>query len=199
MILAAAVAVLPLATSPPVEFVKEPKTGVVFPARVGGMSLFGVGVRTKTFLRVKIYAIGFYVADSAISGPLTVHRGTVGTAQFYRDLVTGDFEKQLVLKLVRDLSAEQIQGAFRTQMRSANRELLDRFLSYFVGTKAGQECVLRWAPGGVLETSVAGVVKTPIPDRAFSQAVFAVWLGDDKAVDAPFRGRLVSRAGELLE
>jgi hypothetical protein len=198
MILAAVVAAL-LAASPPVQFVKEPKTGVVFPARVEGMSLFGVGVRTKTFLRVKIYAIGFYVADSAISGPLTAHRGTVGSAPFYRDLVTGDFEKQLVLKLVRDLSAEQIQGAFRTHMRSADPELLDRFLSYFVGTKAGQECVLRWAPGGVLETRVAGVVKTPIPNRAFSQDVFAVWLGDDKAVDAPFRGRLVSRAPGLLE
>src|SRR5437773_7374110 len=63
------------------------------------MSLLGVGLRTKTFLRFKVYAFGLYVADSALSGPLTIHRGKVGTSAFYQDLIAGDFEKQFVLKL----------------------------------------------------------------------------------------------------
>jgi chalcone isomerase-like protein len=196
--LAAAVTALSLATpvSPP--FVREPKSGVPFAAKVGNMSLLGVGLRTKSFLRFKLYAIGLYVSDSALSGPLTVHKGRVGTSAFYRDLVTGDFEKQLVLKPVRDLSAEQIQDAFRRHLPSVDPKRLDQFVAYFPGAKAGQVCVLRWAPGGILETNVSGLVKPPIADRAFSQAVFAIWLGD-KPVEDQIRWRLTSRASELLK
>jgi len=194
----AAAAVLALATPPPAQFVREPKTGVTFAARVGEMSLLGAGVRTKSFLKIKVYAIGLYVADSALSGPLAVHKDKVGTSAFYEDLVTGDFEKQFVLKLVRDLSAEQIQGAFRSHMLSVDRNLLNQFVSYFEGTKAGQECVLRWVPGGILETKVAGIAKPAIPDRAFSQAVFTIWLGDKPDHDQ-IRKRVVSRASALIE
>lgn len=195
--LLAVAATLSLATSPTAPLVKEPKTGVTFAARVGDMSLLGVGVRTKTFLKIKVYAIGLYVADSALSGPLAVHDGKVGTSAFYRDLIAGDFEKQLVLKLVRDLSAEQIQGAFRSHMLSVDKRLLNQFVSYFARTRAGQECVLRWAPGGILETNVGGVAKPPIADNAFSQAVFAIWLGD-KPEDDKIRKGMVSRASTLL-
>lgn len=196
--LAAAVAAVSLTSplSPPP--VKEPRSGVAFPAKVGDMSLLGVGLRTKSFLRFKVYALGLYVADTALAGPLTVHKGKVGTSAFYRDLVAGDFEKQLVLKLLRDLSAEQIQDAFRGHMPSAEQKLVDQFVSYFVGAKTGQECILRWTPGGALETRVAGLAKPPIADRAFSQAVFAIWLGE-RAAEDPIRRRLVSRANELLK
>ena len=44
------------------------------------------------------------------------------------------------------------------------------------GCAAGQECVLRWVPGGRLETTVGGVAKRPIADEAFADAVFAIWL-----------------------
>lgn len=196
--LATAVTALSLAAPPPVPLVREPKTGATFAARIGDMSLLGVGVRTKTFLKVKVYAIGLYVADSALAGPLGVHKGNVGTSAFYRDLITGDFEKVIILKPARDLSAEQIRGAFRSHMPQVDRQLLDQFLSYFAETRAGQECVLRWAPGGILETNVAGVAKLPIGDRAFSQAVFAIWLGD-RPVEDEIRKRLVSRTGALLK
>ena len=178
--------------------VTEPRTGTAFEAKVGEMSLLGVGLRTKTFLRFKVYALGLYVADSALSGPLTVHRGKVGTSAFYQDLIVGDFEKQFVLKLVRDLSAEQIQGTFRSHMPSADPKLLDQFVSYFGPTRAGQVCVLRWVPGGRLETHVGGVAKPPIADKAFADAIFAIWLRDRPAED-PIRKQVVSRAGELLK
>ena len=47
--------------------VKEPRTRVSFPVKQDGMTLLGVGVRTKTFLKVKVYAAGFYVADAALA------------------------------------------------------------------------------------------------------------------------------------
>jgi predicted HD phosphohydrolase len=115
----------------------------------------------------------------------------------HRDLIAGDFEKEFVLKLVRDLSAEQIQGTFRSHMPGADRRLLDQFVSYFDTTKAGHECVLHWVPGGRLETTVGGVAKPPIADKAFADAVFAIWLRDRPAED-PIRKQVVSRAKDLL-
>jgi hypothetical protein len=177
--------------------VTEPRTGATFPTRVGDMSLLGVGVRTKTILNFKVYALGFYVADSALSGTLAAHRGSVGTSPFFHELVHGDFEKQFVLKLARDLSAEQIQGTFRSHMPLADRRLLEQFVSYFGPTRAGQECVLRWVPGGGLETTVAGVAKRPIADKAFADEVFAIWLRDRPAED-PIRKQVVSRTASLI-
>jgi Chalcone isomerase-like len=197
-VMLAAAALFSLAVPAAATVVTEPKTGVTFAAKVGDMSLLGIGLRTKTFLKLKVYAVGLYVADSALSGPLAVHRGKVDTSAFYQDLIAGDFEKQFVLKLVRDLSAEQIQGTFRSHMTSADRELLDQFVSYFGATRAGQECVLRWVPDGRLETTVGGAAKPPIADKAFADAVFAIWLRDRPARD-PIRKQLVSRARELLK
>ena len=61
---------LGLAVPATAQDVKEPASGVTFAPKVGEMSLLGVGLRTKTFLKVKVYAVGFYVADSALAGPL---------------------------------------------------------------------------------------------------------------------------------
>jgi hypothetical protein len=185
-----------LPTTPPV--VTEPKTGLTFATNVGEMSLMGVGLRTETFLRFKVYALGFYVADSALCGSLSAHKGNVNTSAFYRDLVVGDFDKQVVLKLVRDLSADQIQGNFRSHLTAANPELVERFVSYFGATKAGQECVLRWVAGKRLETTVGGVAKAPIADKAFADEVFSIWLRDRPAEDL-IRKQIVSRASLLIK
>jgi hypothetical protein len=55
----------------------------------------------------------------------------------------------------------------------------------------------RWVPGGRLETMVGGAAKPPIADKAFADAVFAIWLRD-RTVPDPIRRQVVSRAGELL-
>jgi hypothetical protein len=194
-ILGVAVALVSLAAPAPV--VTEPKTGMAFATRIGEMSLLGVGLRTKTVFKFKVYALGLYVADSALAGPLAVHKGRVGTSAFYRDLIAGDFEKEFVLKLVRNLSAEQIQGTFRSHLRGVDSKRLEQFVSYFETTKAGQECVLHWVPGGRLETTVSGVAKPPIADKAFADAVFAIWLRDRPAED-PIRKQVISRASALI-
>ena len=46
--------------------VTEPKSGTAFAEKQGDMSLLGTGLRTKTMLKVKVYAIGLYAADSAL-------------------------------------------------------------------------------------------------------------------------------------
>jgi hypothetical protein len=188
---------LSLAAAAPAEDVTEPRTGVAFPAKVGDLSLLGTGVRTRTMLKVKVYAIGFYVADSALSGPLSAHKGKLGTPAFYRDLVTGDFPKQATLTFTRDLSASQVQGAFREALAGADSSKVELFTRFFNDIKSGQQATIRWS-GGTLETSVAGLGKPPIPDAAFAQRVFAIWLGD-KPIQDDIKKDLVSRAASLIQ
>ena len=177
--------------------IKEPRTGVTFPVKDGDTTLLGLGVRTKTFLKVKVYAAGLYVADTALAGPLAVHRGHTGTPAFYRDLVWGDFPKAIVMKFVRDTTASQIHDAFYEALPTVDRARLDLFASHFGTPRNGQTVVVRWGPGGVIETTAAGEVKPPIADKAFAAAVFGIWLGE-KPIQEDLKRDLVSRAAEVL-
>jgi hypothetical protein len=196
--IAAVLLALGLAVPAVAQEVAEPRSGVKFATKVGGMSLLGVGVRTRTMLKVKVYAAGLYVADSALKGALAAHKGQSGTPAFYQALVSGDLEKEMLLKFVRDVSADQVRDAFRDSLKSANGTKVDLLLSYFSATKRGDEYVFHATPAGVLEIKVAGLNKPPIKDKAFAAALFGIWLGE-KPVQDELKKDLVSRAGELLQ
>jgi len=174
--------------------VVEPKSGVKFAAKDGDASLLGVGLRTKTMLKVKVYAIGLYVGDATIAGPL---KGKAGTAGLYGELVNGDFGKKVVMKFVRDVSAQQIQDGFRESLKGAGGKT-EMWIALFGEIKSGQECVIAWEPGVGLKTRVAGADKPAINDKALAAAVFGIWLGE-KPVQEDLKKDLVARAGELLK
>jgi hypothetical protein len=198
MMAAGLVALLALQEPPAIDQeIVEPRTGVHFTTRQGDLSLLGVGVRTKSIFRVKVYAIGLYVADAALAGPLAVHKGKLNTPEFYRDLVWGDFEKQINMRFVRDATREQVQQNFREALPGVNPARLDVFASHMLATKAGQEWVIRWAPGGVLETSFAGQPYTPITDKDFAAAVFGIWLRE-RPIQADIKRDLILRAPLLI-
>jgi len=186
-----------LAASVGAQEVKEPRTGVSFPVHRDGMTLLGVGLRTRTFLKVKVYAAAFYVADSALAGPLAAHRGHTTTPALYRDVVWGDFPKAIVMTFVRDTTASQIRDAFYEALPTIDHARLDLFSSHFGTPGKGQTVVVRWGPGGVIETTSAGVVKPPIADKAFAGAVFGIWLGE-KPIQEDLKRDLVSRAPQIL-
>jgi hypothetical protein len=177
----------------------EPQTGVRFPVAAEGRTLLGLGLRVKrvAFVKVKVYVVALYVADGALAGPLAAHRGRSATPDLYRELVAGDFDKRLVLRFVRDLGRDQIAGAMREALAGrADARLLEQFVSYFSELKQGQECVLRWAPGGALEVTMAGRPHAPIADPAFAAAVFGLYVGERPLQDDIKRG-LVSRLASL--
>lgn len=172
------------------ESVTEPKSGTTFEAKRGDLSLAGVGLRTKTMLKVKVYAIGLYVADSALPGL----KAKAASPELYKELVWGDFPKELQLKLVRDVTAAQMQEAIREAlaMQDADKARTDAFIANFGDIKTGQDYILRWTPGGILETIAVGQNKPAIADKNFAAAVFAVWLGD-KPIQEDVKVGLVSR------
>lgn len=174
--------------------VAEPKTGTKFVVKDGDTSLLGVGLRTKTIAKVKVYAIGLYVADSALTGPL---KGKAGSADLYHELVNGDFKKKVVLKFVRDVSADQIREAFRDSLKGAGNQT-ERWIAYFNDVRSSQEIIIGWAPGVGLETRVAEADKPVINDKVFASAVFAIWLGD-KPIQEDVKRDLAARAADLMK
>jgi hypothetical protein len=174
--------------------IAEPKSGAKFVAKDSDASLLGVGLRTKTFAKVKVYAIGLYVADAEISGPL---KGKAGTPDLYGQLVAGDFKKKVIMKFLRNVSASQVQDAFRESLKGSGAKT-DEWLAYFSDIHSGQECVIAWTTGVGLETKVAGTDKPAINDKALASAIFAIWLGD-KPIQEDLKKDLVARGAELLK
>ena len=189
VVLAFALAVPALA-----EDVAEPKSGVKFAVKDRDMTLLGVGLRTRTVMKVKVYAIGLYVGDSALAGPL---KGKAGTPELYRQLVNGDFQKRIVMKFVRDVTADQVRDAFRNGLKGAPAKT-DAWINYFSETRSGQEYVIGWTPGVGLETKVAGVDKPVLNDPALAAAVFGIWLGA-KPIQDDIKQDLVARGGAVLK
>lgn len=173
--------------------ITEPKSGMKFAAKDGDSSLLGAGLRTKTMLKVKVYAIGLYVADAELAGPL---KGKAGTPDLYRELVNGDFKKKVVMKFLRDVSTSQIRDAFHESLGNAGPKAQE-WISYFGDIRTGQEIVISWVPGTGLTTKVAGADKPPINDKTFASAVFGIWLGE-KPIQDDLKKALVSRVPELL-
>jgi hypothetical protein len=177
------------------EQVAEPASGVTFDSQIGDLQLLGTGLRTKTFLKVKVYAVGLYVDPKA----LAEHKGQTDSPAFFKALVWGDFRREIHMKFIRDnISANKIRDAFAESLEETDAALREKFLGYFGDVRKGDEYVLRWVPGGTLETVVAGREQPPIANKAFAAAVFAIWLGDKPVQDDIKRG-LVSRAAEVLK
>jgi hypothetical protein len=177
----------------------EPKSGIAFAVKKDDMTLLGGGLRVKKIIfTFKAYAVGFYVSDAAISGQLAAFKGKTTSPEFYKELQTGDFEKELVLKFMRNLSESRIQGAMRESLEGAEPKLLDQFVSYFPQLKEGQEAVLRWTPGGTLETVMAGQEKPPIASRAFAERLFGLYVGPTP-MQEDIKAGMVARAAEVIK
>jgi hypothetical protein len=177
----------------------EPRSGARFVLESDGQALLGLGLRVKkiAFVKVNVYAVALYVPDAALDGPLSAYRGRPASPELFRDLVRGDFGKRLVLRFLRDLERDQIAGAMRGALAGrSDARLLERFVSYFTELKQGEECELRWLPGGSLEVSLAGLTRPPIDDKDFAAAVFGIYLGDQPLQEDIKRG-LVSRLATL--
>jgi hypothetical protein len=202
--LAALVAVLALATLVATPLVgqefQEPKSKVAFSIDEGDLVLLGTGLRVKkiTFIKVKVYATGFYVDKSAVDGLLAPFKGKPASDELRTVLQTGDFAKMLVLHFVRNVGAGKIQDAMRDALEEGtDPKVLEQFISYFPEVKDGQRCTFRWVPGGTVETVMAGEEKPPITDAAFAAKLFGLYVGPEPLQD-DFKAGFVARAGEVL-
>jgi hypothetical protein len=199
LVAAVAIAALAVAAAAPAQTWTEPKSGTAFEVKRDGMTLLGAGLRVKKMVfTFKAYAVGFYVEDAALAGPLAAHKGKAPSPELYQALQTGDFRKEVVLKFLRTLSASKIQEAMRESLAGADPKILDQFISYFPAVKEGEECVLRYGPGGTVESIMAGQAKPPITNKAFADQLFGLYVGP-KPIQDDIKTDVVARAKDVLK
>jgi hypothetical protein len=200
----AALSVPAAAQQAPMDTVHERNSAVPFPTMIAvpGMTamhaLTGTGIRTKTFLKVKVYAFGLYVDPAGARASLAAFTGKTAKDlekddAFYGRILDQDFAMTLRLVMTRDVGgedmAEAFDGALRPRVQKAAAEMnmpggegaLDTFRGYFSVDEMTRESeiVFSCAPDGTLRTSVKGNVQANISSPALCWALFDVYLGDD--------------------
>jgi hypothetical protein len=160
--------------------VKEPKTGVAFPATLQELRCLGAGVRVKALLGpvgVRVYAVALYAEPAAAAA-----------AADATSLLDSASSKALLLRFVRTVTSEQFVDALKAELASkvSDQATLDAFNAFFHDKLlvTGSGVLMAWAPDGTLTVSVlpaqsstatASLRLASVP--AFARALFSVFLG----------------------
>jgi Chalcone isomerase like len=201
--------------------VTEPNTQVKFPTELqapsggGPQGLAGTGVRTRTFLKVKVYAFGLYVDAAGARTALAAWRGKSAAdlgrdPSLYTELLKGSVPMTLRLVMTRDVGADQMSEAFNEALgprvaqaeqrgggMTGGAEALTRFRGFFSDrlTK-GTELVFS-RNGNTLKVSIGGKDAGEIDNGALAWALFDVYLGDNP-ISPDGKKTVVARLPEIL-
>lgn len=187
---------------------KEPSTGIEFPGKIspaGGsaeLSLVGVGVRERkiAFIKVKIYALGFYIDAAGISS-LASWKSKSGSVlekdeAFFKALVDAPVEKAVRIVLARDVEDKfwgALEEALTPRLKKAGpagQQAIASLGSVFKdrSLKDGTTIVFTWVQPSTLKVSItpSGSAAASAPEATIESAVllpalFDVYLGKDPA------------------
>jgi len=142
--------------------------------RIGekSVTLTGMGIRTKTFLKVKVYVAGLYMENPS-NDP--------------GKIIGSDQAKAMVMSfLYKAVEGEKLQegwrDGFEANTPSAGPDLkkrMDQFVSVFSATAMkGDRYIFAYEPGKGTTISLKGDIKATIPGVDFASALMAIWFGD---------------------
>ena len=175
--------------------VKEPSTGKSFPAQVSfsnsgkeyTLKVTGLAVRKKVIF--KVYGIAHYIENF-----------TPGEKEdAFKAVLTDGQAKQITMDFSRDVSPDQIKGAYSDGFKEQAtpeelqkiQPLVDQFLGYFSkDVKENDTFILRWLPGGTIIPLIYGEEKPAITNVTFARVLWSIWFGEDSIVD---RDDLIAR------
>ena len=198
--------------------VTEPNTKVPFPVELespaGRQVLTGTGVRTRTMLKVKVYAFGLYIdaagARSALGAWRAASAADLAKDQtLYQTLLKGQFPMTLRLVMTRDVGGDQMASAFNDALGArvakaaqngmpGGAEALTRFRAFFASElKSGTELLFTWATPSTLHVSIGGQKAGEIDNAALCWALFDVYLGE-KPISESGKKTVVARLPEIL-
>lgn len=142
--------------------------------------LNGGGIRTVTFLKIKVYVAGLYLTEKN-SNPAQI--------------VAADEPRQLLMHFVRGVSAEKLRNGWRESFArvEADHESLKDKLATFNGLMVSMEedkkILLTFLDSGVA-VAVDGSPAVLIAGREFSRALLSIWLGQNPPNESLKRGLL---------
>ena len=149
------------------------------------LTLNGMGVRTKTILKVKVYVAGLYLA--------TPNHDAAA-------IIAADEAKQVVMHfLYKKVEKDKLTEAWREGFEknsavvlSALKARLDEFCALWPDMASSEQAVITYIPGTGTRLELKGKEAGVIPGKDFADAMFAVWLGA-KPVDAGLKEGMLGR------
>ncbi len=195
--------------------IREDSTGVMFVPRITvhpdgencELDCMGVGVRKKFFF--KVYALGFYMDGTYHNELVAKWKPRAGDIDslvdekgFFRDLVTGSYCHQFMMRFVRDVDAGKIRDAFRDGL-DENLPNLKRdpelkkavaaFLAWFQKPLVdGHTLAVTIGKDGTIVATLDKEQLGSMRDPRIARALTAIWLGEDCISDS-LREGLVQR------
>ncbi len=132
--------------------------------------LNGAGLRTKSFLAIKVYVGALYVTQRSADGAA---------------VVALDAPKVIRMTLLRDVDRATMLGAFRdgiesnspTQATALAPKLAQVEAAFPAEFKQGQVLAVTYAPGKGTTVGVEGDKGVTIEGKDFADALFRIWLG----------------------
>jgi len=144
--------------------------GVTFPdtLAVGGRTLVlnGLGLRKKAIF--KVYVAGLYLESPSTDAAA---------------ILAADRPKAIRMRFLRDLTSEQIVGAFREGFeanatdRAGQQAAFERMLALVPAVREGETITLTYVPGTGTTLAIDDRERGSSPGKAFADAVFSIWLG----------------------
>jgi hypothetical protein len=201
--------------------VTEQSSKVPFPTRVTDPAgaeqvLMGMGLRTRTILKVKVYAFGLYVDSARAKEVLSAfagrdHKALRDDQNFYDALLEGEIPMTLRLVMTRDVGGSDMADAFdgalrpRVERAAAEKDLpggveaQEQFRGYFNVEQMTKESELLFTctPDGMLSSTVKGKAMPPIASRALFWALFDVYLGA-KPISGDGKKNVIANFPQLL-
>ncbi len=143
------------------------------------LTVTGVGLREKTFMKFNVYVIVSYVAEDA---KLEDDQGEA--------LLNLDAPKMIRMDLVRGFSREKLVNAFKDVIEENYDDLsafaadMDEFFAYFKNdAEEGDILIFTYIPGVGLKTVLNGEEQGVISNFEFVKALWTVWFGEEPAND----------------
>lgn len=174
--------------------IQDTSTGQSFPDEVSfdyngkAYNLEATGVSTRKKFFVKVYSVAHYL-----------QKAEEGSRSDVMDQIFDDNRaKQLTLKWVRSGGSKKVQDGYHESFEKvlggreygALRNEINQYVSWFGDVNSGEEHVIRWIPGGIIDVYINGQHKGTITNEKFAKAVWEIWLGRKSVVN---RNQLVAR------
>lgn len=133
------------------------------------LKLNGLGVRSKTFLKIKVYVAGLYL-ESASNNPEQI----IAADSIRR------MEMQMTHNAPKDKLLDELLEGFKRNSKDRMPGLMERFKVFTDGIpdlKEGQELWITYVPGQGTSIRGTGGRQVTVPGKDFADAIFLAWLG----------------------
>ncbi|HEV8051692.1 MAG TPA: chalcone isomerase family protein [Parachlamydiaceae bacterium] len=166
--------------------ITDKETGTSFPTEISfnnqgkDYQLEATGVATRKKLFFKVYSVAHYLQKGVASG-----------ADKLQAIMSDANAKQLTIKWVRDIEAAKIQEGYVESFKNAvsdqgNSQLqsdIKTYISWYgQDVVKGDEHIIRWIPGGIIEVQMKGKTVGTITNPEFAKGLWSIWFGSKSVV-----------------